>query len=239
MDPLPTVKTSPKENNFLVTLLSILLLLSCIIAGFFAYQTQNLVKQLSESRIQNLATQTPTPTPDPTANWKTYTDTKLGFSFKYHPEWVVAIDDSGLIYLNNKKVNSTITKTDQVFFTIKIEEDANEANWLKNKLNETRNSNIENINNVKYEITDLRSHSIGGYSYMTAKTANRNSIITFGLSNADVEIYFDQILSTFKFTDSGQVACAEEARICPDGSSVGRIGPNCEFAKCPATSPQP
>jgi hypothetical protein len=29
------------------------------------------------------------------------------------------------------------------------------------------------------------------------------------------------------------VACTLEAKICPDGSSVGRTGPNCEFATCP------
>ena len=29
------------------------------------------------------------------------------------------------------------------------------------------------------------------------------------------------------------VACTMEARLCPDGSSVGRSGPNCEFAACP------
>ncbi|MCX6720914.1 MAG: hypothetical protein NTW11_03875 [Candidatus Staskawiczbacteria bacterium] len=29
------------------------------------------------------------------------------------------------------------------------------------------------------------------------------------------------------------VACTEEAKICPDGSAVGRTGPNCEFAQCP------
>ncbi|MCI0503359.1 hypothetical protein L0Y65_01455 [Candidatus Micrarchaeota archaeon] len=28
-------------------------------------------------------------------------------------------------------------------------------------------------------------------------------------------------------------ACTEEAKICPDGSAVGRIGPDCEFAPCP------
>lgn len=28
-------------------------------------------------------------------------------------------------------------------------------------------------------------------------------------------------------------ACTEEARLCPDGSSVGRVGPNCTFAPCP------
>jgi len=30
------------------------------------------------------------------------------------------------------------------------------------------------------------------------------------------------------------VACTMEAKLCPDGSYVGRSGPNCEFAECPA-----
>ncbi len=29
-------------------------------------------------------------------------------------------------------------------------------------------------------------------------------------------------------------ACTMEAKLCPDGSSVGRTGPNCEFAQCPS-----
>lgn len=28
-------------------------------------------------------------------------------------------------------------------------------------------------------------------------------------------------------------ACTMDAKLCPDGTSVGRIGPNCEFAQCP------
>lgn len=28
------------------------------------------------------------------------------------------------------------------------------------------------------------------------------------------------------------VACAMDAKICPDGTAVGRSGPNCEFEKC-------
>ncbi|MEK7187383.1 MAG: hypothetical protein AAB691_00875 [Patescibacteria group bacterium] len=32
------------------------------------------------------------------------------------------------------------------------------------------------------------------------------------------------------------IACTEEAMLCPDGSSVGRTGPRCEFAECPAVS---
>jgi hypothetical protein len=30
-----------------------------------------------------------------------------------------------------------------------------------------------------------------------------------------------------------QVACTMEAKLCPDGSSVGRTGLNCEFGDCP------
>jgi hypothetical protein len=32
---------------------------------------------------------------------------------------------------------------------------------------------------------------------------------------------------------AGPVACTTEAKLCPDGSYVGRTGPSCEFAACP------
>lgn len=36
-----------------------------------------------------------------------------------------------------------------------------------------------------------------------------------------------------------RIACTQEAQLCPDGSAVGRSGPNCEFAPCPdAIAPQ-
>lgn len=39
------------------------------------------------------------------------------------------------------------------------------------------------------------------------------------------------------------VACTMEAKLCPDGSAVGRTGPNCEFTACsevvPETTPTP
>src|SRR3989344_1956944 len=34
-------------------------------------------------------------------------------------------------------------------------------------------------------------------------------------------------------------ACTEEAKLCPDGSGVGRVGPNCEFAPCQVATPDP
>ncbi len=35
------------------------------------------------------------------------------------------------------------------------------------------------------------------------------------------------------------VACTMEAKLCPDGSAVGRSGPNCEFAPCPGATANP
>ena len=50
-------------------------------------------------------------------------------------------------------------------------------------------------------------------------------------SKTDVVPILNQILSTFKFTESA-IACTKDAKMCPDGSYVGRTGPNCEFL-CP------
>jgi len=33
------------------------------------------------------------------------------------------------------------------------------------------------------------------------------------------------------------IACTEEAKICPDGSVVVRVGPDCEFQSCPQVEP--
>lgn len=34
-------------------------------------------------------------------------------------------------------------------------------------------------------------------------------------------------------TDDDVIFCTMDAKMCPDGSYVGRVGPNCEFAACP------
>jgi hypothetical protein len=39
--------------------------------------------------------------------------------------------------------------------------------------------------------------------------------------------------------DLGKKACTLEAKVCPDGTSVGRSGPNCEFVVCPSVKPSP
>jgi len=40
----------------------------------------------------------------------------------------------------------------------------------------------------------------------------------------------------WQFWPVSETACTKETKACPDGSMVGRAGPNCEFAVCPTTS---
>ncbi|MEK6891936.1 MAG: hypothetical protein AABX25_02000 [Nanoarchaeota archaeon] len=47
------------------------------------------------------------------------------------------------------------------------------------------------------------------------------------------------VLFLLACTQNSSVACTEEAKICPDGSAVGRTGPNCEFAPCPSADTAP
>jgi len=56
-----------------------------------------------------------------------------------------------------------------------------------------------------------------------------------GLKYAEAEVVCDNEARVVwrRWFRNPEVVCTMEAKICPDGSSVGRIGPNCEFAKCP------
>jgi len=53
------------------------------------------------------------------------------------------------------------------------------------------------------------------------------SIIVFLIVIGIASLYFLVLNKT------EQKACTQEVKICPDGSAVGRTGPNCEFAPCP------
>jgi len=51
-------------------------------------------------------------------------------------------------------------------------------------------------------------------------------------------IYSGTIIDSASNDSSEQFTCTQEAKLCPDGSSVGRSGPNCEFAACPNVQEQ-
>lgn len=59
-------------------------------------------------------------------------------------------------------------------------------------------------------------------------------IVAFFFGMRYQALLMEQTYTTPSVTPSPTlIACTEEAKICPDGSAVGRTGPNCEFSKCP------
>lgn len=250
-----------KTNSFLVTLLSVLLLISVFIAGFFAYQTQSLVKELNTLKVVSTPNVAVSPSPDPTANWKTYTNTELAVEFKYPSDWSLtdtnqngrvifgpALD--GLkVYTVTVEVNGKANGQEISSYVTNLVNLANSGPMGGIRYDSKENVSISGQNGIvlhnvfAYDQNEERIYVIvNDRAYrISYPSGDENENILNPKENYDV---VQQILSTFKFiqptasTSPLPVACTMEAKICPDGSAVGRSGPNCEFAPCPTTSPQ-
>lgn len=63
------------------------------------------------------------------------------------------------------------------------------------------------------------------------------TVLRYGDFKESLIIILIIVIALFAFNSyynkDKSVACTEEAKLCPDGSAVGRTGSNCEFEKCP------
>jgi len=87
----PAYDQKPKTNSFLVILLSILLLISLSIAGFFAFQNQKLIKELTALQVVPTPVAIVEPTEIPVVavgmtDWKIYNNEGL-FTYQYPSEY--------------------------------------------------------------------------------------------------------------------------------------------------------
>jgi len=103
---IPPVPPTPKINNSLIFIMSILLIVTVGIAGLFYFQIQKLSKELSKYQTQ--ASPTQTATTDPTANWKTYTDPKNTYFFKYPSSFFPLItENNSVLFFENQTAAKT------------------------------------------------------------------------------------------------------------------------------------
>ena len=71
-------------------------------------------------------------------------------------------------------------------------------------------------------------------------TKKSNKILWLGLGLLFLSIVLGgAYLIIGKGIFSGKKACTQEVKVCPDGTSVGRTGPNCEFGPCVTPPPLP
>jgi len=92
-------------------------------------------------------------------------------------------------------------------------------------------SNLETLDLSNNNFTGL-PHELGNLTKLKYLNLSGNDVSEF-----DLNIIKGKLPNTTIITESTEpVACTMDAKICPDGSAVGRIGPNCEFAACPTSS---
>lgn len=191
-----------KQSNFLVTLLSNLLIISCLIAGFFAYQTQKLVKELQGVRSNSTAVQTPAPTstPDPTTDWKTYINDKYGYSMKY-PEKSVLNEVSDNNYLSFVSFEGSNIQPLSVYVSsLKLNEEAKKIRsqtegHLNAKLVKNESIIFSSFPAVKLEYLSTDEKKIKTINFIV-----NNGKYTYVINTQPDS--FDKILSTFAFTNN-------------------------------------
>jgi hypothetical protein len=214
----------PKQNNSVVTILSVLLLISVFIAGFFAYRTQSLVKEITKLRTPPVPVITATPTPDPTTDWKTYTDDTLNISFQYPGNLTFKILENGVV--------NFLDSQNEFVFNFNGIQDFTELEFTNYKFIEPKELIDKMGRKWKTHLIYAEVYNYEAFSENSEKITQ----VSFQGKTKSVESLSNLILSTFKFIEpvvsSSPVVCTMDAKLCDDGSYVGRSGPKCEFAPC-------
>lgn len=198
---------------------------------------------------QNVSYVTPSTTPDPTSSWKTYINQKGGFSFKYPSNYVVKENLTSVpqnIQLSSEGLlqNFQLTITYKPILATQTLDTLIAQNPLcPSILPANGTPSVINGEQPAQVYIDTPCGSLTKtVVYTTNNTIFYIMTIETQSTYEEVKKYTDQILATLQFlpvVSSQQTAptstsvCPADAKLCPDGSSVGRSGPKCEFAPCP------
>lgn len=190
---------NPKKNNFLIMLLSGLLLIACIVAGFLAWKTQKLVKEIQTIQVPLIPTATP--------------------------------NSISEVNITSIKSQGLITSPVEILGTID-----RSWTWEGTFQIEIVDGNGESLNSFPVGVIfENDDDKVGEFSISIPFESTTES--GFIVVHSDNPSGLPENEKTFKlpiiFSISKSYACTEEAKMCPDGSYVGRVGPNCEFSPCP------
>lgn len=195
------VSNSVKQNNTLVIILSVLLLISISVSSYFAYQTQMLINKLQsmdDSKKEELQeTKQLQDYEQPTTqrlSSKTYTNNEHLFTFDYPSEWTVESRSSDILL-----ISYSLPTKQRFFVTYHISYSI--AEWLddtqsgkiigKKQIGDNVFTQVEGglaLNSLEYL---LENKGKGFVRFVLEPSSNK----------IESEEIFNQILSTFKFTD--------------------------------------
>lgn len=224
-----------RQKGFAPIIILVLILLGVI--GYFIYQNTQLQKSnsnvTSPSTVPNANLLQSSPTPDPTVNWKTYTNTKYGYSVKYPSNWepnrwIANLSDEELaketlVEFNDLTLPGISTGKDSgTGFQIATNElnpngDGRNCSDLNDCFSKTFKERKESTNTTNRVSTTFWGQTAIIFNYQLKGTlysqsfkyiyfiyqGNAYDMNISTRSDREKEVFgiFDQILSTFKFTD--------------------------------------
>lgn len=205
---LTPVQVSEPKTKFPVMYLVLSLFILALLAStvFLYYQNTQLKNILASYQTQPTVSPTPTTT-DSTANWKTYTEILEKVSFKYPESWKL-LEGEGGEYIVSSDNKTTLMTTGGLRLSTS---DKDLHNYLE-KQTSYGNQNLKYLFEKPIEVDGAK----GWYAHIKIASLNQEDIIFFledknftdrytGLWLADTsdqyQDIFDQILSTFKFTN--------------------------------------
>lgn len=214
-----------------------LILIASIISFFLPQQKQSSSKsQVTPTTVS--MSEAPTPDPTVTANWQSFTSDDAQVSFKYPHEFIIREERGVRINVMDKTGKRIMviqyTKVDPTAYNKQLENFIKDAESTCIVPTATRipaggQTSIKLYGNI----------NCGGEIYSQLIIYSPNMITYDSTVQGEIDqTLLHNFLSTFTFiappaAASSQQTCTAEAKICPDGSSVGRVPPSCEFAACP------
>jgi hypothetical protein len=161
-------------------------------------------------------------TTDPTANWKTYSNSQYGFEFKYPANIYVRSDASDIFSAGSTKLplelggavpegqvegKDFVTKGYSIGVFPRAKKDL-VIDITKSVPNEYTSTKLNLSNITAYRIEDIGGVSAGPEVYLESPLMSDKYIVfnydysSVNIDGVNVEQLANQILSTFKFTDS-------------------------------------
>ncbi len=192
------------KKGFILPLVIVTLVIVAAIIGVGLYIGKKISSVQPQSTVisNSVASPVPSPTPDVTANWKTYTNAKYNFSFKYPSAWNVTYDQQPDPAGNPDK------------YSILMGDSSSSLSITILKSNQSQTfaslSNLLNLPSGSATITSRKEISVAGSKALFVTQDNNKvgalmlnssgNIIILETASTNMSI-LDQIISTFKFTN--------------------------------------
>ena len=188
--------------------MALFVLASLSVVIFLYYQNQQLKNILTTYQS---ATPTPKATNDPTANWKTFTDSKYGYSVKYPPQGIYRINCEGeqdLFYLIKSAQTDLLEPQNcarDSRFNLEIVVLTKQPTIDDRYLATSSAYTVGGIEATKTIYTQKPNFEGPGASWYTEVNFKKgNYYYQAYTGDKDLEQTLDQILSTFKFIEAAK-----------------------------------